>query len=280
MNQFRLYLSVVLCAVATYCCAQERRPFVGEIMYTSMQINTGVINGTKFDYDGKHEIRTVYRNHDKHEYDVRLHYHRIFLVSQNRCIFYSDETKTGVEFPLVKYFEIGRSNEALGYKNGNSIKETGKSGEVQGYPCEIFEGKTFSSYKEKMDQNNDVTRELWVSTEFEPDSVSNGSNREFKVQGFVMKDVMTRKYKARDVFTSKGSSYVSGTATSIEEREVEDSEFEVPSDIKIEKFRTFWSAYDTLAKMNRDSMKSLKKKGQYPTQLPDNDTFELDQEWE
>ena len=183
MNPFRLCLSIILCAVATFCCAQERRPFVGEITYTSMQINTGAIGGTKFDYDGKHEKRTVYRNHDKHEYDIRLHYHRIFLVSQNRCIFYSDETKTGVEFPLVKYFEIGRSNEALGYKQGNSIKETGKSGEVQGYSCEIYEGKTFFSYKENMDKENDVTRELWVSTEFEPDSVDNGSNREFKMPG-------------------------------------------------------------------------------------------------
>lgn len=280
MNPFRLCLSIILCAVATFCCAQERRPFVGEITYTSMQINTGAIGGTKFDYDGKHEKRTVYRNHDKHEYDLRLHYHRIFLVSQNRCIFYSDETKTGVEFPLVKYFEIGRSNEALGYKQGNSIKETGKSGEVQGYSCEIYEGKTFFSYKDKMDQENDVIRELWVSTEFEPDSVDNGSNREFKMPGFIMKDVMTKKHQSRDLFTFKGSRYVSGSITSIEEREVDDSEFEVPSDIKVEKFRTFWSAYDSLGKMNRDTMKSLKKKKQYPTQLPDNDTFELDQEWE
>lgn len=276
----RFILSSFLCAAAIYCCAQELKPFEGEITYTSMQINSGVITGTKFDYNGKHEERTVYRNHDKHEYDVRLHYHRIFLVSQNRCIIYSDETNTGVEFPLIKYFEIGRSNEALGYKNGNTITKTEKTGEILGHPCEIYEGKTFFIYKDKKDDKNDVTRELWVSTEFAPDSIANGTNREFKLPGLIMKDVMTRKFKAKEMFTMKGSHYASEIITDIVERKVEDGEFDVPAHIKIEKFRTFWSAHDTLSKMNKEHMKLLKKKGQYPTQLPDNETFELDQEWE
>lgn len=280
MNRIRLYLSVILCAAASCCCAQNRRPFVGEITYTSMQIHTGVLNETKFDYDGKHEMRTVYRNHDKHEYDVRLHYHRIFLVSQNRCIFYSDETKTGIEFPLIKYFEIGRSNEALGFKQGNTIKNTGKTDEVQGYSCEVFEGKSFTTHKDVKVDNDDINRVFWISTEFEPDSVANASNREYKMPGLIMKDTMTKKYNSKNIFTFKGSHYESGVVTSIEEREVDDSEFEVPSDIKVEKFRTFWSGQDKLIKMNRGTMKLLKKKGQYPTQLPDNDTFELDQEWE
>lgn len=286
MNRSQIILSALLCTITSLCCAQGQIPFEGKMTYSSIVVCNGLGNpGDKafvykgyYSYNGKHDKMVVFRNYDKHEYDLKLHTHYIYLVSQNRYIFYSDETKTGIECPLNRIFEIGASNEALGIEKTSTITKTDRKGNVFGTPCDIYEGSIITTDNGQKN-TSDLVREIWISTQFGADSIFNGCNI-FKPTGLIMKDITTHKDKIKLVVTMKSNYYVSEIITDMEQRKVADSEFEVPSDVSIEKFRTVYAAQEPIRKISLATFKSLKKKGEDPREAPDNETFELDQEWE
>jgi hypothetical protein len=108
-----------------------------------------------------------------------------------------------------------------------------------------------------------------------------GDNDHFPVDGIVMKMVSDQKVTDRKKFSRVHSNlYQSEIVTKIEERPVDDKEFEVPAGITVQKFRTFFSAGKLLEEMQTANRKMLKKEKRYPTDLPDNDTFDINDDWE
>ena len=99
--------------------------------------------------------------------------------------------------------------------------------------------------------------------------------------GLLLKMVLDQKQDVKyELAKGKGNYYHSEVVTEVVEREVDDAELCVPNDIEIQKFRTFPSASPRLAELYTQNKAALKKKGLFPTQLPDNDTFDTDSEWD
>ena len=280
-------ITAILCLIATCGWAQDEKPnFEGEIMRTRM------VNGRGGDYRGKHIERYIYKNGNRHVYDTRLGWHSIQLLEQNRCIIFYDGQNEAAEYPLDKLFSLGRSNSAWGISKDFNFHKTEETTEILGYSCEIYEGTKLLDRNFKVgilsnpaDASNTTTiaYRFAVCPKFKTDSIwqQYGDNENFPVDGIVMKLVSDQKVTDRKNFSKVHSNlYESELVTSIIERPVDDKEFEVPEGITIKKFRTFFSANGLLSSMEEKNRKALKKEKRYPTQLPDNDTFAIDDDWE
>ncbi len=280
-------LMSILCLVTQYGWAQDEKPyFEGEIMRTSM------VNGRGGEYKGKHIERFVYKNGSRHIYDTRLCRHIIQLYDQNRCIVYYDGQDKAAEYPLDKLYALGRSASAWGATKKFEFHKTDETVVIQGYTCDIYEGT------QEVDQNfkvgilslptdrqtlTTIGYRYAVCPNWRTDSIWQkfGDNDHFPVEGMVMKMVSDLKVTDRVKFSRVHSNlYQSEVVTKIEERPVDDKEFELPAGVTVQKFRTFFSAGTLLSEMEATNRKMLKKEKRYPTQLPDNDTFDTDDDWE
>lgn len=253
--------------------------FEGEITVTSIQTSTGTRLGDKLSYDGKHIDRKWLKNGNMHLFDTRMHIHYIANREENRCIVYSDETESGVEYPLDKRPEIQPWNIAavdprvtsIGMTVDTSSVYSNKMESVMGLKCEASKNRYVSHYETALASEASGQSETDVETWRCVDP---------KYQGMILKQVMDMKYNYRAITTSKSTTYFSASVTEIKEQSVSDDEFQAPSGYKILKVRTFYTAQNKLKEVFKETEKQLKKKKQHPSQLEDNDTFETEGEWE
>ena len=253
--------------------------FEGEITVVSMQTSTGSQVGNRISYDGKHVDKKWLKNGNLHLYDTRMHIHYIANHDENRCIVYSDETKSGVEYPLDKQPTVRPGNIAAVDPNVTSIGMTvdttciykNKVEPIMDMKCEASKYKYVSHYESALAQNangqSETAVETWrcVAPEYE---------------GMIMKQVVDMKYSFRAITTRKSSTYFSASVTEINKQPVSDELFQVPSDYHVLKVRTYFTAQNKLKDVFKDTEKQLKKKKQHPSQLEDNETFETEGEWE
>ena len=253
--------------------------FEGEITVVSVQTSSGSRLGDRLSYDGKHVDKKFYKNGNLHQHDVRMHVHLIANRSENRCIVYSDETRSGVEYPLDKMPEMQPENVAvmdirvttLGMKVDTTVVYERKAASVMGMDCEASKRVFACDYQSALSRNSngrsDASVETWtcVAPEY---------------KDMVMKQVLDLKYSFQAITTSKSTTYFSGAVTDIRNLAVSDDEFQPPHGYQIAKVRTYFTAQNKLKDILKETEKLLKKKKLHPSQLEDNDTFETEGEWE
>lgn len=283
----RTFITLILCLAALCGWAQDDKPyFEGEIMRTRM------VNGNGADYRGKHVERYVYKNGNRHIYDIRLGRHIIQLLSQNRCIVYYDGQDKAAEYPLDKLYTLGRSASAWGATKKFEFHKTDETAVIQDCNCDIYEGtqEVYQNFKVGILSSPTDRQALTtigyryaVCPNWRTDSIwqKYGDNDHFPVEGMVMKMVSDQKVTDRVKFSRVHSNlYQSEVVTKIEEHPVDDKEFELPTGLTVQKFRTLFSASTLLNELEAANRKALKKQKRYPTQLSDNDTFDTDDDWE
>lgn len=275
----KLFLATFLCLTALCSWAQDEKPqFEGEIFRVRMS------SGQGDEYRGKHELHGIYKNGNRHLIDTRLGRHIIQLLDQNRCIVYYDGQTEGVEYPLDKLFTLGHTNASYGISTEYEFAKTEETCNMLGYECEIYEGtkQLTQDYKAAKLQKDQVEAiRFAVCPRWQTDSIWQRSNPNYPIDGIVFKSVSDVKLKGSLSFSKIHSNlYTSEQIKEITERPVDDKELEVPSGITVHKFRTYFSAATLLNKLAADNKKALKKEKRWPTQLPDNDTFDTDDEWE
>ena len=281
MHATKYLLISILCLAMQYGWAQDEKPyFEGEIMRTRM------VNGKGGEYRGKHIERYVYTNGNRHIYDTRLGFHSIQLYDQNRCIIYYDGQDRGVEYPLDKLFNIGISDAAWGKSNAYTFEKTDETKVILDYECDVYKAtkEVQQNFKtQSLNKNSVIEYYFAVCPKWKTDSIwfKFADNENFPVEGMIIKQVRDEQVKGKSgLFRLNGNFYQSERVTKIEEREVDDKEFEIPESIKVQKFRTYYSASALLGELEAANRKALKKEKRYPTQLPDNETFDTDDEWE
>ena len=279
MKYHSITMTIILCLTAIACRAQDKPLFQGEVTWKTM-----IMGNMATDYKGKHIIKVVYKNGSKHEYDTRLGKHVVMLPAEDRFIVYYDELKAGAEYPLNKYYSIGHMNSAYGISQEGEFYKTDKTTQICGYDCVIYEGtKSINQdYKAaKLQKASTVIYHYAVCEKFDVDSIWQKKNPDMPSSGLLLKMVLDQKQNVKNaLIKGKGNYYHSEVVTEVVEREVDDAELCVPNDIEIQKFRTFPSASPRLAELYTQNKAALKKKGLFPTQLPDNDTFDTDSEWD
>lgn len=281
MSYTRNILASILCLAIQYGWAQDEKPyFEGEIIRTRM------VNGQGSEYRGKHVERYIYKNGSRHIYDTRLGYHIIQLYDQNRCIIYYDGQEKGVEYPLDKLFNLGVSDASWGKSNNYTFNKLDETLTIKGLQCDVYKAtkEVQQNFKSgSLNQNIVVEYNFAVCPNWKTDSIwfKYADNENFPIDGIIIKMVRDQQIKGKQgLFRLNGNFYQSDVVTKIEEREVDDSEFAVPENIQVQKFRTRFSADTLLGELEAANRKALKKQKRYPTQLPDNETFDTDSEWE
>ena len=279
MPNTKYLLTLILCLATQFGWAQDDKPyFEGEIYRIQMS------SGIGSEYKGKHELRTIYKNGNKHIIDVRLGRHTIQLSDQNRCIVYYEGQTEAAEYPLDKLYNMGHTDGAFGIEKKFKFSKSEETTEILGYACEIYDGEAniTQDFKTNKLQKNTVNAiRFAVCPNWKTDSIWQRQNSQYPVDGIVMKMVSDSKTTGKSGFSKlHGNLYTSEKVKEVTEREVDDKEFDVPEGIEIKKFRTYFSATTLLNKLAAENKKVLKKAKRYPTQLPDNDTYDTDDEWE
>lgn len=253
--------------------------FEGEITVTSLQTSSGGRVENKLSFDGKHVDRKMLKNGNMHLHDTRMHIHYITNIVENRCIVYSDETRSGVEYPLDKRPEISPENIATmdeavtvdGMTVDTTLIYSKKSAKVLNMNCEASKTIYVSHYNSALatqtSGESKVEIETWRCTE--P-----------SFEGMVLKEILDLKYELKTLMRIKSTTYFSAVVSDIKKQIISDEEFQVPSGYQITKVRTFYTAQKKLKDIIKETEKILKKKKQHPSQLEDNDTFETESEWE
>ena len=281
MPKTKYLLTFILCLATQFSWAQDEKPyFEGEIIRTRMT------NGLGTEYRGKHVERYVYKNGNRHIYDTRLGYHSIQLYDQNRCIVYYEGQDRAAEYPLDKLFSLGISDASWGKSNNYTFSKTDETLIICDLQCDVYKAtkEVQQSFKSgSLNKNNVIEYHFAVCPNWKTDSIwfKYADNENFPVDGIIIKMVRDEQVKGkRGLLRLNGNFYQSDVVTKIEEREVDDSEFAIPENIKVQKFRTLFSASTLLNELEAANRKALKKQKRYPTQLPDNETFDTDSEWE
>ena len=253
--------------------------FEGEITVTSLQTSSGGRVENKLSFDGKHVDKKMLKNGNMHLHDTRMHIHYITNIVENRCIVYSDETRSGVEYPLDKRPEISPENIATmdeavtvdGMTVDTTLIYSKKPAKVLNMNCEASKTIYVSYYNSALatqtSGESKVEIETWRCTE--P-----------PFEGMVLKEILDLKYELKTLMRIKSATYFSAVVSDIKKQNISDEEFQVPSGYQITKVRTFYTAQKKLKDIIKETEKILKKKKQHPSQLEDNDTFETESEWE
>ena len=244
-------LLLTLFLLGNSVCAQENEaPFEGEIHYTNTVAVDKTIGklfgGAK---SGEYTMKIVHKGGREYAEESYSGMYSILLPEKDEVYVFSKLTKTGYKFPYSYYAKNAEKIQDL--FEGN-IASTGEKKQIHGFPCERYKGAEKSTqdiFGVKMVTVRIV--DYWVCKQFPKEWVGSlevpGKPFDYEDQQTITLPIVGDGVQAQTVHVSK-----------VVPREVDEKEFEVPSDVKFTQIDDGYSAMRKIQKEIRQYMKKNK----------------------
>ena len=239
MKKITSIISLLLIAL---CINAQGIPqtFEGEVVYETYEnysdymlkmANSRVFNGV-------HKIRMIVKGDKIHIIDETTGCHTMADAYNNQFVHYCDHTKSGLDYSADFESQLVLLPSDITYSNftaklnSNTIRITGDTTNILGHKCAVYQGEI----ERDMSMIQKYNIKAHVATDL---PISNGyrySLQGLDVPGMPLKWVF--KYDGGHVGMGVGelSYYIETDITEIIPRQVEDDEFEIPADYKIQKY--------------------------------------------
>lgn len=243
------YILLAMLSICTGAFAQEGdAPFEGEIHYTNtvaVDKTLGkLFGGAK---SGEYTMKVVTKDGKEYGEESYSGMYTITLPAKNEVYIFSKLTKEGYKYPYSYYAENAKKIKEM---MGGKIASTGEQKEIHGFTCERYKGSeqnTQDIFGVKMETKRTV--DYWVCKQFPKEWIGSlevpGKPFDYEDLQTITLPILGDAVQAQTVHVSK-----------VVPREVDDKEFEVPSDVT---FKDMEDGYSAMRKLQKEIRKYMKK---------------------
>lgn len=259
--------------------AQDVKLFEGELHYRSMENHDENLIKYSFEmaYNGARNTSYIIKGDKVLFRDECTHISLLIDPSNNTITLYSDLIKKGMQFDYKNYagsYLGSFSKDGPSYPGGHGLRPTLYRFEPTG------DTLTFMNYKAEYLKGRIENKS--ASTAFDiyripslhiTKTMYRGQMYGIEVDGLIAKIIWEQVNNVPMLGEFK--SYVYTELTDIKERPVDDSEFDIPKGIKIDKSESPFKVVD----LYKENAAYLKKHKMYPTQINKDVIYKIDEEW-
>ncbi len=214
--------------------------FEGEIVYETYENYSDYMLKMPHSifFNGVHKIRMIVKGDKVHIMDETTGCHTMADAGSNRFIHYCDHTSSGLDYSADFESQLVLLPRDITYSNftaklkANTIALTGDTTEILGHKCAVYQGE--------MERDMSMIQKYEIKAHVATDiPISKGYS--YGIQGLDVPGMPLKwifKYDGGHVGMGVGelSYYIETDITEIIPRTVEDSEFEIPAEYKIQKY--------------------------------------------
>lgn len=263
-------------SIATFA----QKQFEGEINYRNFENYSKPVR--KFSkgmaYNGARNVKVLIKGNKMHIIDESMHLNTLLLPDEDRVIIYNDLLKRGLQCSYGNYTTTYMSTyspkpNVVGQTKDYKVEITGKKNTLLGHVCGNYKGTVTA--KTSASSPAVTTVDVWYSTEYEVNPIYNFYLYGIESPGIAMKWTIDQHSKVPLFGTF--DSFIASEVKSITQREVDDSEMQIPSDYEL---KVTDSPFKMLG-IYGDTKKYLKKNNMYPGDADtDKDvTYKIEEEW-
>lgn len=270
-------ITIMTCLISISCWAQKA--FEGTLEYRTMENHDKQVikHSSDMAYNGARNITYLIKGNKTLCKDECTHMYTLLDPDKQIVILYSDLLKKGLKFDYTAYTS---SYLASFTKNGPSFmghgipptlyrfEKTGQNIPFMDFTAQYIKGRIEN-------KTSGTSFDLYQTTTFTiPPSMYAAQMYGIEPEGLIVK--ITWEQVNNVPLLGEFKSYVYTELKQLKERPVEDSEFIIPKDIKIDSSESPFK----VVKLYKKNAEYLKKKQMYPTQVNTEVTYKIDETWD
>lgn len=281
----KIIVAALFCMGTLAVNAQGNEPFEGKLSYRSLENHDEALVKHTYGiaYNGARNTTFLIKGNKVLFRDECTHMSTLFDPDNNVVILYSELIGKGVQFDYESY---AASNMGSFSENGPMfqgqmvskpsvyrIEATGKTTD--------FQGEVAKHYQCRIENVNGGTSiDLYQVDSYNiPTTMFAAQMYGLKMNGLITKFTWETMDKVGG-FVGDLKAYVFSELTNIDKRSVDDSEFDIPQNIKIDKSKSPLKMQFKLIALYKANTKYLTEHNMYPTQTANDVIYKIDEEWD
>lgn len=277
----KIIITTLFCIGTLALYAQGNDPFEGKLSYRSLEnVDKTIIKWSMgMSYNGARNSTFLIKGNKVLFKDECTHMCTLLDPDNNVIILYSDLIGKGMQFDYESYattYLSSFSEKGPSFQGQAALKPSVYRIETIGEIAD-FQGERAEHVKARIENTYAGTSiDLYRVNSYNiPTTMYVAQMYGIKLNGLITKFTWEQTNSGAG-FVGEMKGYVFTELTDIDKRPVDDSEFNIPQNIKVDKSESPFKVVD----LYKENAKYLTKHNMYPTQIANDVTYKIDEDWD